>query len=264
MIGGAGGGTAGTPSGADSPARAQSGEGRDGALDRAVHRDARLAQGLGRGVAAVHRVHDERAARGPDRVAERLGDRDLGAGHRLAVLAVAAEVAGDEQRVDLARVEQGAGGVVERADVLLAAAGEVDRVRGRGGRGQAGAQGGDGRRAEGGQLEARRVREAGRDPAVAAAVGEDRDAPSRRPPGAQQALGEVDHLLRRAHPLDPGGAAGGVDGGRVARQRAGVRADGARGRLGVLDRQEHDVLAGGAARPAAAAANARPSRKSST
>ena len=149
------------------------------------------------------------------------------------------------------RVEQGAGGVVERADVLLAAAGEVDRVRGRGGRGQAGAQlrrrsPGRGRAARGppcarGRPRPRRGRRRRRGPRCAGPRGR----PARSRPSARS----ID-LLRRAHALDPGGAAGGVDGGRVARQRAGVRADGARGRLGALDREQDDVLARARGRPA--------------
>ena len=54
----------------------------------------------------------------------------------------------------------------------------------------------------------------------------------------------VDELLRRRHPEDPGRAAGRLDGGRVARERTGVRGGGARSRLAAAGGEQDDLLAG--------------------
>ena len=82
----------------------------------------------------------------------------------------------------------------------------------------------------------------GGDPAVPAAVRQHGDAPAPHPARAQEAVGQVDQLVRRAHPLDPRRAAGGVDRAAVAGERAGVRAHRAGGGLGVLDPEQHDRL----------------------
>jgi hypothetical protein len=106
----------------------QHGQGRGGVLDCREHRDAGVGK-HSRGLALVaHAVRNDRFAVCVSNFRHAGCDVDLRAGQALAVVAVPAEVAGDENRVDLRarehRVEHGD----ERGDVLLARAGQVDGV----------------------------------------------------------------------------------------------------------------------------------------
>ena len=185
-------------------------------------------------------------------LARRLGEQpchvDLAVAKLVRLLAVAPEVRGEEHGVDLGRLEQRARRVREAVGVLLARAGEVDRVRGRGRLGQQRLQDGLGGRRQLGQIEPCGPAEVGRERAVAAAVAHDRDAPAPRPGRGEEGLGQVDQLPGRVDPEHAGRAAGGVDRGEAARQRARVRARGAGPRGGTSDREQDDGLAGGAGR----------------
>ena len=239
----AGGGSAGTPRGADTPRAASRAHMRDGALDRLQHRDAAAAQPLRGRAARVHALDDQRPAGLLRGRRERVDRVELARRERPAVGRVAAEVAREQHRIDLARAQQRRRRAVERAHVLLAAAGQVDRVADRRRRRQPGAQLRGQRGAGPRHGEPRLLGERRGDPAVAAAVGEHRDpAPGERA-GAEQPVGGVDQLGRRPHALDPGRGAGGVDRRAVGRQRAGVRGDRPRRRLAVRDRQQDDRLA---------------------
>jgi hypothetical protein len=122
-------------------------------------------------------------------------------------------------------------------DVALAIPGQIDGVRHGGGRRQAVPQ----RLAElvlsAGSSSPAALDSAAAMPPVAAAVFEHRHAPTVWRSGSQQGLRQVHELLRRVHPVHPGGVAGRVDRGALAGERAGVRAHGAGRRIGVLDRQ---------------------------
>ena len=170
---------------------------------------------------------------------------DLGLDRRegLVQLAVAAEVPGEDHGIDLARLEHGGVHALEVPEVLLAGAREIDRVGGddrRRDRRQARRELGRERR----QLEACLGDEVGSDDARATAVPDDRDPPAGRTVGSKAPERAVDQLLRRRHPHDPGGPAGRLDRGRVARERSRVRSRRARPRLAASRREEDHLLAG--------------------
>ena len=158
----------------------------------------------------------------------------------LRVLRVAAEVAGEQDRVDLSGAEQGADDAREAVDVLLASAGEVDGIDERRRRRQRSGELGPRRLGELRQLEARSDDEVGGDHRVPAAVGRERDAPSRRPPVREEAHGHVHDLLRRGDELDARAQAGRADRLEVAGQCARVGARRAGARLGGAAGQEND------------------------
>ncbi len=142
-----------------------------------------------------------------------------------AVLGVAPEVAGDQQRVDLAATQEAQRQAIEDVHVLLGGAGQVDRVRDARRRREELPQGRDGRRRELRHVEARLDRHRRRDADVAAAVAQDGDPAPARGRAAQQRLGGVDELARGAHAQDARGGERGVDGRAVGGQCAGVRVD---------------------------------------
>ena len=148
--------------------------------------------------------------------------RELAFAQLVGECAVAAEVRREEHRVEAVVLQQGAGRADEAEGVLLARAGEVDRVRGCRGRRQRGAQNRLSRVGEHGQVEAVQTEQVARDRAVAAAVAHDPDAPAAWPFRRKQRLDCVDELSRRVDAMDAGSPAGRVDGVEVARQRAGV------------------------------------------
>ena len=129
-------------------------------------------------------------------------------------------------------------------DVLLGAAGQVDRVGDPGRRRQRGPQRLRDRLGQLGHLQAGLGRHRGGDAAVPAAVAEHGDPAPAGGGTAQQRLGGVDQLARRADPLDARGRERGVDGGAVGRQGAGVRPDGAGPGAGAVDGERHHGLAG--------------------
>ncbi len=213
-------------------------------FDRRVHRHARLAQRDGGGSGVEHRMDDDRAAgRCRDLGDHRRGSQFLG-GDLRPVFGVAAEVAGHEQRVGLAGVEHRVRDPVERAHVLLGAAGEIDRVGDRGGVRQAGSQGS----AQcGGQLRQGQPAALGLgrgDRPVTTAVGQHRDPPPAHRPAAQQYRAGVDQLLGGADTMDTRRLQQGVDRRVVGGQRAGMRRDRAGGDGAARDRQRDDRLAG--------------------
>ena len=131
---------------------------------------------------------------------------------------------------------------LEVPEVLLSGAREVDGI------------GGDDRRrdreepvgervGEPRQLEPGLGHEVGGDDARAAAVADDRDPAVLRPVRREARQRAVDELLRRRHAQDPRRAAGGLDRGRVARERTGVRGGRARSRLAASGREQDDLLA---------------------
>ncbi len=214
------------------------------ALDRLIHRHPGRPQGGGGRPVGVHGVDHRRTAGGGSRLADQRGRAQLLSGDRLAVLAVAAEVPGDEQGVDLVAAQELAREAVESVHVALGATGEVDGV----GHGRAGGKLIAQRRCEDVRqmrdLQTRVRRDAGGDAAVPATVGEDPDPPPPRRRAAQQRRRGVDHLPGRAHPLDARRAAGGVDHRAVGGQCSRVRAHGAGRGVAVLDRQGEHRLAG--------------------
>ena len=123
-------------------------EARDRGLDRPVDGDPRGAERAGRGRVPVHRVHDERPSRLVRGARELARDRELPLAQLVGERAVAAEVRREEHGVEALGLEQGAGRADEAEGVLLARAGEVDRVRGRRGRRQRGSAGPTGSRSE--------------------------------------------------------------------------------------------------------------------
>ena len=155
--------------------------------------------------------------------AQRARDLQLGGGDRRAVAAVAAEEPADQDAVDLARPRQRGADPREHGDVALGAAGQVDRIAGRGGRRQQRGDLGAGAGASAATgMPARSSRPAASapwpPPSATTAI--------RRPRGrgaAQQRVGDVDQLARRAHAMDPGRRARGRDRRLAARQGARVR-----------------------------------------
>ena len=148
-----------------------------------------LAHRIRRRLGGVHRLGDQRPAAGANGGGDGMRHLDLPLEELLRVLAVPAEVAGHEHRIDLAGVEQCLGDVRVRHEVLLAAAGEVDRVAGgRGGR-QVGRDRGREPRAQHRQLQPGSVDLITGDRAVTAAVADDRDPARRRGAAAAAAPG---------------------------------------------------------------------------
>ena len=176
-----------------------------------------------------------------------LADR-LGGPHLLelelgAILGVAPEVAGEQERVELGRLHQLRRHPGKRVGVLLGSAREVDRIEHCGaGRELGGERPGEGRR-ELGHLEPRASRHGGADAAMTSAVGEDDDSTSGRRGTAEKRLCGIDHLARRGDALDPRRPTRGIDDGAVAGQGSCVRANRTRrGRI-VADGQDQHGLA---------------------
>ena len=197
-------------------------DGADRGLDLAVDGDGCLAQGRRGGRTPVHRLDDERASRLGRGSAHAAGDGDFSRLELVGVLAVAAEVPGQQDRVDFARCEEQPGDALEVGEILLAAAGQVDRVPRRRGRGEDRCQALGEIRPERGQAETGGGREVGCDHAVPTAVRDDGDPPPARKIADKGCLCEVDQLLRGRDALDPGRAAGCVDRDELADERAGV------------------------------------------
>ena len=125
-------------------------------------------------------MNDERFPALLHRRREQLRDGDLALPHLVRQRAVAAEVRGEEDGVDVLCLEKRARRAREAEDVLLARAGEVDRVRRRGRRRQQLAQPGLRGLRQHRQLDPAPSEEVARDRAVAAAVADDCDP---APPG---------------------------------------------------------------------------------
>ena len=107
----------------------QHGEGPRSILDRGEYRNAGVGENP-RGLALeAHGVHHDRLAMRVSNFRHAGGDIDLRAGQALAVVSVPAEVAGDQNRVDVRAGEHGVENGDEGGDVLFARPGEVDGVR---------------------------------------------------------------------------------------------------------------------------------------
>ena len=150
------------------------------------------------------------------------GDLELQAPIVFGLLAVAAKVPGEEDRIGLARLGHQADHALEVEDVFLARTGDVDGIAGRGRR-----------RKDAGERCAQTVAESVDQQAAGdQAIGGERDVPSTIPgdpdPAAswlvwcQQHLEEIDHLLRGLHPIHPTGEACRVDSDRIADQGSGM------------------------------------------
>ena len=175
-------------------------------------------------------------------VGKRLGDLDLPAGQARYVEAVPAEVAGDEDLVDLPGRQQRRGGPGVRPEVLLPAAGQVDGVadcrQWREPLSQTGGQ----RVAEPRHLQAAPGQGVGSQGPLPPAVTDDANPQATwSRPGAQE-RGGLDQLTRRVHPEGAGGGAGRVHRGERGRDRAGVGSRGAlAGRTGSHGHQQHGL-----------------------
>ena len=195
----------------------------------------------------MHGVDHDRLARGLRDCDEGICDFALGPAESRPVVAVTAEVAGDEHGVDLARGQHRLQHPGEGPRVLLAGPGQVDRVAGgtwrAGGTSQLGGElGGEQRHCQPGLL-----CDVGRQGAVTAAVREHAHSQCRRHGRgrAQPDAGKrLDELRRGVDPLDAGCPGGGVDrqpardeGARVGAGGSGAGPAGAGG-------EEHDRLAG--------------------
>ena len=163
---------------------------------------------------------------------------------RAAVDAIAAEVARHHEGVDLSRGQHRVGDIGEARDVLLATAGDVDGVDGRG-------RGREVRRHRisqaGGEVRHREASVLGDvrgDRRVSAAVGEHRDPVAVRAGHRAERREHVGHLLRRVHSDDARLVAGGIHDRGRRHHRAGVRLRLSSGGLAAPDRQQHDGLTG--------------------
>ena len=150
------------------------------------------------------------------------GDVELGERKAFAVVAIPAEVAGDENRVDVRTAEHGVEDRDERGDVLLARSCEVDGVgdacRRRQHLSQGGADlGGELRHRKSGGLD-----HIGCHPCVPAAVGDHANPVHGTGPVAQKRCGGVGELAGAGDAMDACGAAGRVDDGAVGGERTGV------------------------------------------
>ena len=156
----------------------------DDGLDVAVDGNAALAKRAGGRRVPEHRLGEQRPAARTGGARDRVADLGLDRGEGLVHLAVAAEVPGEDHRIDLARLEHGRVHALEVPEVLLAGTREIDGVGGddrRRDRRQARRELGREHR----QLEACLGDEVGGDDAGATAVADDRDPPA-LPDGAEQ------------------------------------------------------------------------------
>jgi hypothetical protein len=168
-------------------------------------------------------------------------DRDLPLCRR----AVAPEVAGDEQRVGLTRVEQQPNDVLERPDVLFGAAGEVDGVLRRRSLRQDRREVGSEARRQQRELQSVPRCNVGRNDAVSPTVADHGQATPSRRAAVQKGLRRVDELAWRRDSYDPGRAARRVDDREVGDERARMRPRGPDAGLASSAAQQHDRLAGG-------------------
>jgi hypothetical protein len=106
----------------------------DGGLGVAKDGHSRAAQRMCRRLLPVHRLHDSGLACFCDGACQTASGVRLGLAQLIGRRAVAAEVARQQDRVDLIRLEQDARNALVRLEILLACACEVDGVRGHRGR----------------------------------------------------------------------------------------------------------------------------------
>ena len=156
-------------------------------------------------------------------------------------LAVAAEVAGEDDRVDLTRIEHGLQDPLEVPEVHLPRSGEIDGVRRDDRRRDL-----DQPRLEAvgqlGQLEPGLRDEVGRDDSRASAVSDDRHPAPTRPVWGEARERTVDELLGCRDAEDLRRPAGGLDRSRVACKRASVRGSGTRARFAATGGEQDDLL----------------------
>ncbi len=237
-------GSSGTPRGGCSAWSASRAESPGRRLDLAVDGHAGLSQRNERGRARIHRLDDERAA--ALRRSAGHSERDLGllCLEIVRELAVAAEIARHEGRIDLAGLEDDPRHLLEDGEELLAGAREVDGIaRGR----RIGKVRGDPPLEvvrERWKLEALGGGDVGGDDPVPAPVAHDDDPSPARLDPRELCLREIDELARRAHALHPGRTACGFDCRGAADQRAGVGPRGLGTDLSCSDGEEDDGLPG--------------------
>ena len=219
------------------------GQHRARAVDVAVHRDARGPQHLAGRAVGVDRLHDERLVLGRDRGGHLPGRGQLGPVSAGLLGRVAAEVAGQQHAVDLVGGEQHRDAPGVARGVLLARAGEVDRVGHRGLRPQRRLELGGERAGQHRGHEPDRHQRVGGHGAVAATVGEDRDPAAGHPPRRAQGDEQVGQLGRVVDAVRPDGRARRVDDHRGAGERAGVGGRAAHRRLGATGGQQDQRLA---------------------
>ena len=241
------------PACAAAPARAGRDGGRANCLHRVSQRLAGPVDAVERGHTALTKERDARALRAhrvhqegnPGRLrclGQRLGDLDLPAGQGWDVEAVPAEVAGDEDLVDLSGRQQRRGGPGVRPKVLLPAAGKVDGVADCRQRREPLGQTGGQRVAEPRHLQAAPGQGVGsQGPLPPAVTDAAHPQATWSRPGAQE-RGRLDQLARRVHPEGAGGGAGRVHRGERGRDRAGVGSRGAlAGRTGSDGHEQHGL-----------------------
>lgn len=160
------------------------------------------------------------------------------------VLAVAAEVAGQKDRIDFGRVQKRRDDTPEGGDVLLASSCQVDRVPRRGRERQHRRELCRDGLGKPGKLEPVAGSEVGRERAVTASISGDRDTPSSHRRADEEGLGEVDELAGRSHADRTRRPAGRVDGGEVAYQGTRVGQRRACARFARSDREDEHGFAG--------------------
>ena len=162
-----------------------------------------------RGRLGIRRLHDEHSVGLGRCGGERLRGRDLFVRELRRVGAVSAEIAGEQDRVDVARPEQDAADVRVGREPALATAGEVDRIGEARGRREEASEGSSGRWREGRHLEPGGGEDVARDDPVAATVGVDGDAPPaatddlRAAPGRRRSAASASRPGRSQPPRTP-------------------------------------------------------------
>ncbi|MEB4616537.1 hypothetical protein OOT08_18035, partial [Leucobacter sp. M11] len=191
----------------------------------------------------MHRLDEQRVRARLLRSDDAPGGVELLCGELLPVEGVAAEVAAEHRGVALGAVRQDVEHAGEARDVLLAAAGHVDRVRDRGGGRQLAGDPVPQLRAELICVEPALREHVARDGRVPAAVGKHRDpVAARRDPGGERHE-EIRDLGGGGDLLDARGLAdGGDDRGRGG-ERPGVRAGVARGGVRAAHREQDEGFA---------------------
>ena len=191
--------------------------------------------------------HDRFVGR-TNRTGEHRSHLALGLGELGPVGAVSAEVPGQKHGIDLGRSQQLVHRPLEGPDVLLTPAGEVDGITRPTGRSDGACEPARESGREGRDREPARLDDIRGEGTVTTSVGEHRRLGAGRGRSEQEPFDDIDHLLRRGHPLDTGGGAGGVDRPGTAHDGAGVRTRRSGGGLARSHGEEHHGLAGGRAR----------------
>ena len=190
----------------------------------------------------VHGLCDERPGRVPRDARQAVRDRALALLVLRSVLGVASEVAGQQGRVDLARLEQETQHALEAREVVLAHSGEVHGVPGRGHWADCPGESLCERGGERRNLQAGCRHEVCGDDAVTTTVSEDGHAAAAGEIPDEERLCDVDELAGGVHQLDAGGPARRLDRHELAHERSRVRAGCPRAGLAAPGREKDDRL----------------------